>query len=215
MSSAISDVKLYYFNVRARAELLRLIMSDASIPFQDIRFTSDEWQKQYKGVSPLGQAPWIEFKSADGKQHSLAQTGAIVRFLAKVANLYGSNPWEAARCDMIHEAILDIVQKIYPIFRAQTPDEKEAKTKTFANEELPPWVNALEKQLSSNNDGKGFFVGDNLTFADLAAYNMFSFLASMVPGWATNAPKLAALVERVGARPRIAAWVKSRPVNPY
>jgi hypothetical protein len=35
--------KLYYFNVRGRGELARLIMHAAGVPFEDFRFERDVW----------------------------------------------------------------------------------------------------------------------------------------------------------------------------
>ncbi len=35
--------KLYYFNVRGRGELTRLILHCAGVPFEDFRFEGKEW----------------------------------------------------------------------------------------------------------------------------------------------------------------------------
>ena len=37
------NYKLYYFNVRGRGELARLILNCAGVPFEDFRFEYDEW----------------------------------------------------------------------------------------------------------------------------------------------------------------------------
>lgn len=37
------NYKLYYFGVRGRGELARLILNCAGVPFEDYRFSSNEW----------------------------------------------------------------------------------------------------------------------------------------------------------------------------
>ena len=37
--------KLYYFNVRARAEVTRTLFAQAGVEYEDIRLTRDEWQE--------------------------------------------------------------------------------------------------------------------------------------------------------------------------
>jgi hypothetical protein len=38
-----SDLKLYYFNLQARGELIRLILAAAGRSYQDIRFEFNQW----------------------------------------------------------------------------------------------------------------------------------------------------------------------------
>lgn len=40
-----SNYKLIYFNVRGRAELARLILHCADVPFEDFRFEGIEWEE--------------------------------------------------------------------------------------------------------------------------------------------------------------------------
>ena len=37
------NYKLYYFNMKGRAELARLILAYAGIEFEDVRYERDEW----------------------------------------------------------------------------------------------------------------------------------------------------------------------------
>lgn len=45
-SAIMSGYKLYYFDVRARAEVCRLSFSAANIEFEDIRLSGEEWAKE-------------------------------------------------------------------------------------------------------------------------------------------------------------------------
>ena len=42
----MSGYKLYYFNVRGRAEICRLAFAASNTEFEDIRMTHEEWAKQ-------------------------------------------------------------------------------------------------------------------------------------------------------------------------
>jgi hypothetical protein len=46
--------KLYYFNIKARAEIARWLFAYAGQKYQDIRYEFSEWP-QHKTESPFGQ----------------------------------------------------------------------------------------------------------------------------------------------------------------
>ena len=50
--------KLHYFNLRGRAELARLILNQAGVEFEDIRFERAEWPalkaSEYSTIEFLG-----------------------------------------------------------------------------------------------------------------------------------------------------------------
>ena len=39
----MSKYKLYYFNVRARAEVTRTLFAQAGVEYEDIRLTREQW----------------------------------------------------------------------------------------------------------------------------------------------------------------------------
>lgn len=41
--------KLYYFNVRGRAEIIRLVFQAAGVSYEDIRVSFDEWKSAKAG----------------------------------------------------------------------------------------------------------------------------------------------------------------------
>ena len=38
-------IKLFYFNARGRAELARLILAQAGVEYEDVRFPREDWPK--------------------------------------------------------------------------------------------------------------------------------------------------------------------------
>lgn len=70
------NYKLYYFNARGRAELIRLIFATGGQKFEDIRFEMNEWP-EYKKKAPLGQAPYLEIIDDKDRVFRLGQSLSI------------------------------------------------------------------------------------------------------------------------------------------
>merc|ERR1712211_12116 len=88
-------VKLTYFDLEGRGELIRLLLHAGNIDFEDLRFGFGEWAK-HKPNTPFGSVPVLHW---DGEE--MAQTMAIVRFVAmRVALDFLHAPEEMAFKDM-------------------------------------------------------------------------------------------------------------------
>ncbi|KAK2711959.1 hypothetical protein QYM36_010852 [Artemia franciscana] len=99
------NYKLIYFNLRGKAEHIRLIFVHGNIQYEDVRVEFSEWPA-LKPKAPFGQLPYLE---ADGKQ--LAQSNAIARFVSKQCNLMPSSDWEQAQADELAELFDDIKER--------------------------------------------------------------------------------------------------------
>ena len=44
----MSTYKLYYWNARGGAEPARIILAQAGVNYEDVRFEGDQWAKEYK-----------------------------------------------------------------------------------------------------------------------------------------------------------------------
>lgn len=49
---APTNIKLYYFNGRGRAETARWILAQVGAKYEDIRLQGEEWQKKKPGEQP-------------------------------------------------------------------------------------------------------------------------------------------------------------------
>ena len=59
-------MKLYYFDAKGRAEIIRAILSIAKVPFEDIRVSHEEFYKlRDAGKFELGLLPALELE--DGR----------------------------------------------------------------------------------------------------------------------------------------------------
>lgn len=69
--SASSTCQLHYFDIRGKAEPIRLMFEDAAFPYEDIRFDRASWfggvKEKYRteGLAPFGQVPIVVH---DGKK---------------------------------------------------------------------------------------------------------------------------------------------------
>ncbi|CAF4775331.1 unnamed protein product, partial [Rotaria sp. Silwood1] len=91
----MSIYKLFYFNIRARAEISRLIFAAAGQKFQDVRYDRNQWSS-HKNEMPLGQIPVLEYNGT-----KLPQSLSIARFLAKQFQLAGKDNFEQAKVDAV------------------------------------------------------------------------------------------------------------------
>ena len=48
LSFIMSTYQLYYFNIKARAEPIRILFAQADVKYEDIRIAKEEWMSKYK-----------------------------------------------------------------------------------------------------------------------------------------------------------------------
>ena len=153
-------LKLHYFNLRARAELIRLIFAAGGRPWQDVRFEYAEWAN-HKPKMILGQCPVLEFP--DGTQ--LPQSMSIARYVARETDLAGKDNLESAKID----AVVDTQRDMNDIFHPKVIFEKDAKKKEeemkkFLNNELFKYVDRLMQLKKAYSTDKRYFVGNQLSW---------------------------------------------------
>lgn len=197
--------KLLYFNSRGRAEPIRMIFAHCDVDFEDKRLTPDEW-KEMKPSIPFNQLPALE---VDGKV-IVGQSMAIARYVARENGLAGKNNLDAAVADMYVDCTSDLIMKCIPMFY-EKDEEKKAEIKAkLASETLPEFAAKFEKSLKDN--GGKFFVGDELTYADICVAYTMDMLGNWISNdWKENAPELAAFMGRINELPKIKKWIETRP----
>jgi len=201
------NYKMYYFNARGRAEPTRLVLAAAGVKFEDIRFKDrDDWQNNYKKLSPTGQSPFME---VDGKM--MGQSWAMARYVAREHDLYGSNAWEGAMIDQVIYTIEDLSKPFTEWHFELDAEKKEEKMKTLTETTVPQFLGRLENLLKQNNDGKGFFIGDKLSLADTVVFGAIENMKKTMPNCTDKLPTLAAHFDLVKSDPKIAAWLSERP----
>jgi len=185
------------------------------VQWEDIRYEKPEWDAGIKKQAPLGKCPFLVID--DGKSKiTLSESHAIIRYLARQWGYAGESLLDQCKVDMITDAVEDqVVRACVLIRREQDPDKKAERVKLFADEGFPTILGHLEEQLKANKGGDGFFVGDKMTWADILFTQWMDWVPDgvKVPIPFDKFPKLKALFTRVRSDPKIADWLKKRPVT--
>jgi len=201
----MTTYKLTYFDSRARAEIIRLIFAAAGVKYEDVRIKKEEWAA-LKPKTPFGQLPMLE---VDGVK--LGQSHTCARYLARKFKLAGKTELDQARVDMLIDCMKDALDPLIAVFRATDETKKAEAKKKYLEEQLPGYLTSLEALLVANHGGNKFFVGDELTWADIALLPTVDWLAHVTDNPLAKHPKLSALKERVEKIPKIAEWLAKRP----
>ena len=202
----MSTYKLVYFNLKGRAELTRLIFAQAGVEYTDERVAFQDWPARAPHT-PFGSLPVLE---VNGQQ--LGGSLVIARYVAEKHGLGGANDWENALIANALDALSDLIQKERP-FRFEKDEAKKAELKKEYEDEIHFTLKNLEKLVGANKSG--WFVGSKLTYGDLAVFNALDNFAIWFPNIQDKYPSLSQLKKRVGELPRVAKWLKDRPLTPF
>ena len=170
LKNIMPHIRLIYFNVELRAELIRLILTHGNIEFEDVRFEKEDWPRiKEQNDFLFGQVPILE---VDGEQ--IAQSSAIVRYVARMAGLAGKDSLQQAKADMLADAFSnDIIEKFYRIAFFERDEEMKTRLECeFRDCIMPDFLDRLERYYISN--GGHFLLGNDMCYADLAFYRMIN-----------------------------------------
>jgi len=184
------------------------MVRDNDIPLEE-QFVdyATEWAA-IKPTTLFGQLPVLY----DGELQ-VAQSNAILRYIARKHGLYGKNDIEAVTIDMLNDTQEDLRLGYLKLIYQQYDTEKENYITS-----LPDKLAVFEKSLKKNHDGKGFFVGDKVSFVDYQLYDLLDNHLLLAPHCLDAFPLLHAFHASIGAHPKIAAYratdeFKNMPVN--
>merc|ERR1712215_63191 len=205
-SSSMPSFTLFYFNVRGRGEIARLLFKYADVPYTDHRLpfppTGEEWPK-LKPLSPFEQVPFLE---VDGLK--IGQSLSIARYLARKFDLMGGTVEDEAVVDMLVMSTSDAVEFVGKFFFGKGE-------KTELRDGMKDALARLEKELKTR--GTKFAAplhGDKVTLADLFLFYLCEQMVIMpqISGAGVKLadfPLLEAHYKFMSAKPRIKAWVEA------
>ncbi|XP_067684553.1 probable glutathione S-transferase 6 [Haliotis asinina] len=196
----MSTYKLIYFDIRAKAELARLMFAYQGQEYEDSRISMEEWPA-LKPKMPFGQVPVLE---VDGRM--LSESVAITNYLARKFGLYGSTEFETFEVDQVVGITQDMWKVIVDWIHENDETRKAALQKENEEKHFPKYLAALEKILKTN--GNAFFVGSQLSYADLAAFDAMDI---QVPDSVVDQfPLVKANRELVRTHDKLKAYIASR-----
>lgn len=206
----MATVTLHYFDLYARGELIRMILTYHGQEFVDHRVTMEEWTNlRTSGLAEFGQLPVLEI---DGLK--LVESRSIARYLCQKLGYYPADMvetyWVESLCDLKEDIFTSVAKVAWGT-------DAEALEKVY-REDIPWWLEKIEARLLRNNDGNGWFVGDSVTRADFEVFQLL-WDGLLRPGLKDKfghlleaRPKLDAFVKRfVESSQRLREYLESRP----
>lgn len=198
--------KLYYFPARGRAELIRWIFTQAGVPYEDIRYTLEEWAK-FKPQTPYGAMPALEI---DGKVYG--GSGPIARYVAEQHGLAGSSPVENFELATLNDVIDDLVMRIMIMQYDKDETRKAELKKELEGTHIPKYLGILSKRITDSGCAEGWMFGQKVTYVDLYLTLVADLLLTFVGANVLDAyPAVSKLKTSVETLPNIAKWIKERP----
>ena len=203
------QLKLMYFDFPFwRAEVSRLALHLGGIPFDDVRPNREAFMAMKRsGELPYGQLPVLD---VDGVR--IAQSVAIARFCGQVSGLYPKdNLLAQARVDELLDTCTQLTHMLGSSMSIKDADEKMRARRKLGTKVLPKWLGFLDNRLNQNQTSK-YFVGDQLSVADLAIWRVLGWLTGGIldgiPSDLLDAhPQLSAHYKRIDQLEGVRTWM--------
>ena len=202
-SSSGQKLKLTYFNIAGRGEASRLILSYGNIPFEDERVEFSDLPKLREERNlPFSQLPVLKINDDE----VLAQSHAIETYAAKLAGIYPQDPLEAARADMMMNAINDLLNEAVVIVYLsgdKTDDERQALIEAFLEQTMPKIFAGVEKNIKTK-----YLATETSSHADFLFYATFKHVVMAIKGFSWEAyPKAKAVFDALDCEPKLKAYM--------
>jgi len=202
------DIKLLYFDLRARAEPARLLLAYGGVTYEDERIPPP-WENPSGWAERKPKMAWGQLPELTWDGEVIYTSISIARFLAREFGLMGKTSVETAQVDEVVDVVQDTLNAGYTAGFTQDEAEKKKKMEKHSKETIPAMLKMAEKRLGER--GGQFMVGNCLTWADIQLF----FFCSENPGHTDNLPKIGNLVKRVGDLPNIKKWIENRPKTAF
>ena len=218
--------ELYYWpGIQGRGEVPRLILEDAGADYVDIG-RQPGGMKRMTHVLEGGEPALLPFAPPFLRAGHLwlAQSALISSFLGEHLGLAPDGDQARLSARSIMLTISDLVDEVHDTHHPVAvdkyyDDQKDAallRAKAFRSARLPKFLRYLERNLERNN---GVLVGHDLSYVDLAAFQMVEGLSYAFPRafgkHRRQVSRLLALRDRVAQRPRITAYLVSERRLPF
>jgi len=219
--------ELYYWpGIQGRGEFVRLALEDAGADYVDVARRSERSGMGMPAMMRLldgteAACPPFAPPFLKAGELLIGQTANILLFLGPRLGLAPQDEAGRLWTHQLQLTVADLVAEIHdshhPIasglyYEDQKP-EALRRANDFTGARLPKFLGYFETVLARNPHGDEWIAGDRISYADLSLFQVIAGLRYAFPHamkrLAPDHPRLLALYERVAARPRIAAYLKS------
>lgn len=225
-----TPIQLYYWpGIPGRGEFVRLALEDAGAAYVDVAQRQSglmAMMRLLEGEQP-GALPFAPPFVKVGRV-IVSQTANILAFLAPRLRLVPDDAALRAEASQIQLTLADFVNEIHdthhPIAGGLYYEDQKVAAKRraqdFVKQRLPKYLGWLEKLLGRNRKSGGhWLVGSGCTYVDLSVFQIVEGLRYAFPNamaqLASTIPQVIGLRDRVAARSRIAAYLKSKRHEPF
>ena len=163
-------LELIYFIVRALAESPQMMMRYAGVEYR-YEMAWDYYGKPWSEAKlevAFGQLPVLVVNDTV----HIWQSGAIVRYLAKLTGTMPKEPLLAARVDAVFEQTQELFASLNPTVNIRIGEE-HLKFKEMFLSSFPGILKNFARQLEHSDEGPYFF-GSKPYYCDFSAYHYFS-----------------------------------------
>jgi glutathione S-transferase len=224
--------ELYYWpGIQGRGEFVRLALEEAGAEYIDMAQQAGEKAGEERLMSLLtstniARPPFAPPFLKDG-DIVIGQTANILLYLGPRLGLAPEEEPGRLWVHQIQLTIADLVAETHDthhpisgeLYYEQQKTEASRRAQHFRGERMPKYFGWFERVLSLNPDGPSHLAGSALTYADLSLFQTVEGLAYAFPKNMQRAlagvPRVAALHEAVGQRPRIRAYLASSRRIPF
>lgn len=215
--------ELYYWpTIQGRGEFVRLALEEAGAEYTDVARRSGgvaAMQRLMDGAA-AAHPPFAPPFLKDGEV-LIAQTANILLYLGRRHGLAPRGDTGRLWAHQLQLTIADIVDEAHdthhPIASSLYYEDQQAEARRraadFIANRIPKYLGYFERVLERNPQGERYLVGRRTSYCDLSLFQLVAGLGYAFPramaGLKPRFPHIAALHDRVAARPRIAAYLKS------
>jgi glutathione S-transferase len=226
LEEGIAMIELFYWpTIQGRGEFVRLALEEAGVDYVDVARKPGGMARMIAAMDGADHPSYAPpFLKADGM--TIGQTSNILFWLGQRHGLAPQDEQGRLWVNQIQLTIADMVAEAHdshhPVatslyYEDQRPEAKR-RAADFLETRVPKFFDWFEGILGRPQP-KDYLLGDTLTYADLSLFQLLEGLRYAFPHALAhveaNYPLLAALRERVAARPRIAAYLASERRLPF
>jgi glutathione S-transferase len=224
--------ELYYWpSIQGRGEFVRLALEEGGADYIDIA----RMRGKTRGMAGL--ARFLEGRRVERPPFAppylkagnliIAQTPNILLYLGPRLGLAPRSEADRLWVNQLHLTIADVVDEAHDVhhpiganfYYEEQKREAKRRAEDFVDKRLPKFLGYFERVLERNRARGGFLAGGRLTYADLSMFQLIAGLRYAFPRTmarcARRYPELMALHDRVAARPRVAAYLRSERRIPF
>jgi glutathione S-transferase len=217
--------ELYYWpQIQGRGEYVRLALEEAGADYRDVAREPGGENEMFELMKRAAPPPFAPPFLKAGKL-LIGQTANILFYLGEREGLAPKSDVGRLWTHQLQLTIADVVVEIHDthhpigsgLYYEEQQKEAKRRTKDFLENRAPKFLGYFERVLKQS--GGDFLTGRRVTYADLSLFQIVEGLRYAFPNAMARLEKkhkrVLELHDRVAARPRIAAYLKSERRIPF